>query len=81
MTSVFSLVFIDRGIPNVSVALSAPPTGIHRQFTDIRQQHLPCYMAIFDPQFFETDWQREDSGTQKISGVPYRNRQGKKAKT
>jgi len=31
--------------------------------------------------FFEIGWQRDGSGTQKISGVPYRNRPGKKAKT
>jgi hypothetical protein len=30
--------------------------------------------------FIETGWQREGSGTQKISGVPYRNRPGKKQK-
>jgi len=36
--------------------------------------------AKCDPQFCEIGWQRKGSGTQKISGVLYRNRPGKKQK-
>jgi len=46
----------------------------------IWEQPTPLLCAKLDPQFFEIGWQRDGSGTQKISGVLYRNRPGKKSK-
>jgi len=43
-------------------------------------KYITQVWAKLGPHFFEIGWQREGSGTQKISGVPYRNRPGKKEK-